>query len=308
MLKGSALPLSDGVELTYANGEWSATVCLRPDYNEVYYYEVSRYGELEDGGVSGDVDTNFVEFNPFSPTAYDGNLGTVNLVAYAETCEDFDPTPYGWSEAPHVPADCSELLTERPHAPSGVYAIDPDGDQLDAVATYCDMDTDGGGWTLVLGGDLSGDNGANGYFDGNGVGAPSPFAEFKLGVDAQALSDMAPTELWVQTYSGHSAMFEISSTAGFSADYTSCNEGGKSLGGTVYWHAGRAGCYGSSHLGVSVGTDTVEANTVDTLHYGHFHRSGVNTGVYVFGENPAGTKQYINENEWEEQFAFWVRD
>lgn len=69
------------------------------------------------------------------------------LVADGEACDDANADEAdGCLSDCTVPRTCAEILAAIPGAASGTYILVPDGMSLDA---YCEMEADGGGWTLV---------------------------------------------------------------------------------------------------------------------------------------------------------------
>ena len=53
----------------------------------------------------------------------------------------------GEPDPPVLPQDCAEILDADPTATSGNFVIDPPGEPEQGFEVYCDMETDGGGWT-----------------------------------------------------------------------------------------------------------------------------------------------------------------
>ncbi|MEC9071854.1 MAG: fibrinogen-like YCDxxxxGGGW domain-containing protein, partial [Myxococcota bacterium] len=72
-----------------------------------------------------------------------------------EPCDDQNPSEMDGctsSCATYADAtDCVDVLEQAPGSPSGVYLIDPDGPEgKGPISVYCDMETDGGGWTALI--------------------------------------------------------------------------------------------------------------------------------------------------------------
>ena len=102
--------------------------------------------------------------------------------------------------APSLPQSCQELLVRTPGLPSGIYEIHPDGQPH---TVYCDMTSNGGGWTLVAH-SRQGAVGAWGTSTGdlNLQNSLSPSAStFKF---SDALINAIPkTVFWTESYTGY---------------------------------------------------------------------------------------------------------
>ena len=142
------------------------------------------------------------------------------------------------------------------------------------------------------------------FTSGTQVGNAVGNGAYRIGMTGAELEGLGCTHISVETLSGHSAgPFAITKLGGLDNTCTSCNCRGNDIGGGYFWAGGRGACYGSEHFGLMKESDIhVECgDDVDRdKKWGHFHRSGFNTGIYTFGN------ECINEVEGAETYSFYL--
>jgi hypothetical protein len=173
-------------------------------------------------------------------------------------------------------------------------AVDANGNALKVINGDC---------VLILTSNLDAASFSNtaGEFNGQTYGTAGS-SSYKAGFSPDDMKGFGNV-MMVTTDNGKSHVFaeKIDDVNGFAGTATNCNANGNKIGPSLWWAGGRGGCYSSSHFGV-VNRDG--GNIHNTCgrdgHWGHFHRGGVNTGVYAFGD------QCVSENEWDTVFNYYI--
>mgnify|MGYP001054570441 CR=1 FL=1 len=112
--------------------------------NTPYWYDSCWSGSINGGGENSDNST----------LHYNGAYYTSSSKAWG-TASDGQGAGNGWifireKKSENFPSSCKDIIEKNPNSSSGIYAIDlTPATPEDRFDVYCDMDTSGGGWTLV---------------------------------------------------------------------------------------------------------------------------------------------------------------
>lgn len=120
--------------------QWVTSAKVETSIDNINWVTVSA-------SMSLNSDLNTKVYNNFSKVMYARYVRVTPISVYG-----FASMRLGILLRENVLKSCKEILAAFPGSASGNYVIDPDGSAgtLPNITCYCDMATDGGGWTLVL--------------------------------------------------------------------------------------------------------------------------------------------------------------
>jgi hypothetical protein len=130
---------------------------------------------------------------------------------------------FGDGRACDRPRSCSDLLARDPAARTGRHVIDADGDGPGAeIEVHCDMDREGGGWTLVL---VSSDDAQNTW---------TMDARTRMTTDTALIGSLDAIQRDFKSPAYHALRFRdvlfVHAPSGVTAEYEGVSDGGRDFG------------------------------------------------------------------------------
>jgi hypothetical protein len=178
-------------------------------------------GFTGDGRACADID----ECEPEAPAHDCDPDATCSNTPGSFTCA-CNPGFFGSGTSCTRPLSCSDLLALDPAAPTGRHVIDPDGDGPAAeIEVQCDMEREGGGWTLVL---VSSDDNQNTW---------TMAARTRMTTDTAPIGSLDAIQRDFKSPAYHALRFRdllfVHAPSGVTAEYEDVDDGTRDLGSFI---------------------------------------------------------------------------